>query len=94
MEEGGREGEGKGKGERGRGKGEGRKGKGEGEGGKGRETDNLKNINLLDGRNALTSYVASNLSTILDQGSLPAWGHKSKRRLEQSTNLTTFYKEG
>ena len=85
MEEGGREGEGgKGKGERGRGK---------GEGGKGRETDNLKNINLLDGRNALTSYVASNLSTILDQGSLPAWGHKSKRRLEQSTKLTTFYKE-
>ena len=89
MEEGGREGEGgKGKGERGREKGEGGRGRG-----KGRETDNLKNINLLDGRNALTSYVASNLSTILDQGSLPAWGHKSKRRLEQSTNLTTFYKE-
>ena len=70
--------------------------KGKGERGKGRVTDNLKNINLLDGWNAL--YVRHRTHQIDPQswtrGACLHWGtYISKRGLEQSTNITTFYKE-
>ena len=58
-------------------------------------TDNLKNINLLDGRNAL--YVRHRMHQIDPQSwtraaCLHGGTYISKRGLEQSTNITTFSK--